>query len=106
MDGVLYTHELIVATEALPTGIGTGLYVETIEIGARAGTVRDCLRRPAHPETPGSLHLQGRPGVPRRPRAGADCHPRADRSLHQARRPAAHYRLTGVMPTAGAAAQE
>jgi hypothetical protein len=106
VDGVLYTHELLVATEALPTGIGTGLYVETITIGARAGTVRDVcvgLHTPEHPDLCAFKAGLGFRVV----------HVPALRSIPapigayiKARRPAVHYRLTGVKPVASATATE
>lgn len=106
VDGVLYTHELIVATEALRTGISTGLYVETFEIGARAGTVHTVcvgLHTPEHPDLCAYkaglgfrvVHVPARVAIPAPIRA-----------FIKRRRPAACYRLTGEAPTAGAAVQQ
>jgi hypothetical protein len=106
VDGVLYTHELIVATEALRTGISTGLYVETFEIGARAGTVHTVcvgLHTPEHPDLCTFkaglgfrvVHVPARAAIPA---------PIAAFIKH--RRPAAYYRLTGAVPSAGTAASQ
>jgi hypothetical protein len=106
VDGVLYTNELIVATEALRTGISTGLYVEAIEIGARAGTVHTVcvgLHTPEHPDLCTFkaglgfrvVHVPARAVIPGP--IGA---------FIRRRRPAAYYRLTGAVPAAGTAAQQ
>lgn len=106
VNGVLYTHELFVATEFMPIGIGTGLYVETIETGARAGTVHVvCL---------GSTHLSTRTCAHSRPAWGpASSTLRARTAIPapigaymKTRGPAVHYRLTGVKPAAAASTRE
>lgn len=106
VNGVLYTHELFVATEALPTGVGTGLYVETIEIGARAGTIRDVCIGLHTPENPDLCAFKAGLGfrvvhVPARTSI-----PAAIGTYIKARRPAAHYRLTGDASAAIATATE
>jgi hypothetical protein len=53
VDGVLYAHELVVASEALRTGLGTGLYVETISIAARSGAIEEVCFGLHTPDAPG-----------------------------------------------------
>jgi hypothetical protein len=96
VDGVLYTSELLVASEALDTGISTGLYVETIQACARGGTIHAVC---------GGLH------TPERPTLCAYKEGLGFRIVHvparivmpgpigayiRARRPAVYYRLVGV----------
>ena len=101
VDGVLYAHELTVATEAMRTGIGTGLYVETISIAARSGAIEDVCFGLHTPDAPGIsafkasigmkvVHLPARCFIP----APLD-------AFIKRRRPAAHYRLTGRRPVDG-----
>jgi hypothetical protein len=98
VDEILYARELFVATEVMRTGIGTGLYVETIETGARAGTIRDvCI----------GLHTPERKGITAF-KEGLACPivhvpsrwaiPAPIGAYIRARRPAVHYRLTGARP--------
>jgi hypothetical protein len=96
VNGVLYPEEIIVATDALRTGIGTGLYVETIEIGREAGAVRDICNGLDTPEDPELCHFKESLGfrvvhVPAR-----TVIPAPILAYIKARRPATHYRLTGV----------
>jgi len=95
IDGVLYTDEIFIATDALRTGIGTGLYVEAFLAAARDGTIRavcNGLHRPEHPnlgrfkEGLGFrvVHVPARAVIPAPIRA-----------YLRARRPATYYRLTG-----------
>jgi len=96
VNGVLYPEEIIVATDALRTGIGTGLYVETIETGLRAGTVHDVCNGLHTPEDPELCHFKEGLGfrvvhVPAR-----TVIPAPILAYINARRPATHYRLTGV----------
>ena len=98
VDGVLYTHELFVATESVRTGIGTGLYVETIEIGARAGTIREVCNGIHAPERPGIKAFKDSLGstvvqVPARVAMPAPIG-----AYVKAKRPLTYYRLTGVKP--------
>ena len=106
VDGVLYTHELFVATEFVRTGIGTGLYVETIEIGARAGTIHEVCNGIHAPERPGIKAFKDTLGsrVVRVPARVAM--PAPIGAYIKARRPLTYYRLTGVEPAAAAAVQE
>jgi hypothetical protein len=92
---VLYNDEIFVSTSALRTGIGTGLYVETLETAARAASIRDVcnsLHRPHDVDlcrfkqglgfrvVPVPAHAQIRPAM---------------RAFLCARRPELYYRLTG-----------
>lgn len=105
VDGVLYIHELFVATEFVRTGIGTGLYVETIEIGARAGTIREVSCGIHTPERPGITAFKDSLGstivhVPARVAIPAPIG-----AYIKARRPLTYYRLTGVKPVSTASAR-
>jgi hypothetical protein len=96
VDGVLYPEEIFVATDAMRTGIGTGLYVETLEIGARAGNIRDVCNGLHTPEDPELCHFKEGLGfrvvhVPAR-----TVIPAPILAYIRARRPATYYRLTGV----------
>lgn len=95
IDGVLYADEIFVATEALRTGIGTGLHVEAIRVAARHGsihTVCNGLHRPEHPEL---THFKESLGF-RIIRVPARAVIRAPlRAYLNAHRPLAYYRLTG-----------
>jgi hypothetical protein len=101
VDGVLYAHELVVASEAMRTGLGTGLYVETISIAARSGAIEEVCFGLHTPDAPGIsafkasigmkvVHLPARCFIP----APLD-------AFIKRRRPAAHYRLTGRRPVDG-----
>jgi hypothetical protein len=97
VDGVLYPEEIFVATDALRTGIGTGLYVESIETARQAGLRVACngLHTPEDADLCRFkeglgfrlVHLPARTVIPAPIRA-----------YIRARRPATHYRLTGVKP--------
>ena len=64
MDGVLFTHELIVAADAMSTGINTGLYVDTIELGLSSGAARDICLGLDTPERPGLTQFKESMGFP------------------------------------------
>ena len=98
VDGVLYPEEIFVATDALRTGIGTGLYVATIETALRTGAIREICNGLHTPEDPNLCHFKESLGfrvvrVPARSVIAAPV-----RTIIRARRPAAYYRLTGEMP--------
>ncbi len=95
VDGVLYTDDLIVATEALNTGISTGLYVEAIHAAIASGGVHSVCLGLETPDRPGLsafklglrfpvVHVPARHAIP----GPID-------AFIRARRPAVHYRLTG-----------
>ena len=96
VEGVLYTHELFVATEFVQTGIATGLYVETMQVGRRAGTIREICNGIDLPERPGIRAFKNSLGsvlvqVPARVSIPAPLG-----AYVEARRPLAYYRLTGA----------
>jgi hypothetical protein len=95
VDGVLHLDEIFIATDALRTGIGTGLYVETIETGARELAIRDVCNGLHRPEDPNLCRFKEGLGfrvvhVPARAVI-----PPPIRAYLRARRPATYYRLTG-----------
>ena len=98
VDGILYPEEIHVATDALRTGIGTGLYVETITTALRSGKVRVVCNGLHTPENPSlcrfkeSLRFQ----VVHVPTRSVIMPPAL--ALIRARRPATYYRLTGDLP--------
>ena len=98
VDGVLYAHELFVATEVMRTGIGTGLYVETIEIGARSGAIRDVCIGLHTPERAGITTFKEGLASPVVQVPSRCVMPAPIRAYIKARRPAVHYRLTGEKP--------
>ena len=92
---VLYTDEIFVATDALRTGIGTGLYVEALLASARDAAMRTVCNGLHRPEDPDLCRFKAGLGfqvvhVPAR-----TVIPAPIRALLRARRPAAYYRLTG-----------
>ncbi|MGH7287697.1 MAG: hypothetical protein ACREI8_06720 [Myxococcota bacterium] len=95
VDGVLHLDEMFVATDALRTGIGTGLYVAAIETGARELAIRDVCNGLHRPEDANLCRFKEGLGfrvvhVPAR----AVIRPPI-RAYLRARRPATYYRLTG-----------
>ena len=98
VGSVLYADELIVSTDAMRTGIGTGLYVETIKIGARSPSVDVVCVGFETPERPGLSVMKEGLGfrvvhVPARVAM-----PGPIEAMIKIVRPAAHYRLRGVWP--------
>jgi hypothetical protein len=102
VDGILYACELFVATDLMRTGIGTGLYVETIETGARAGTIRYVCIGLHTPERKGITTFKEGLGCPVVQVPARSHIPAAIGAYIRARRPAVHYRLTGTGPAATA----
>jgi hypothetical protein len=98
VDGVLYTHELFVATEVLPTGIGTGLYFATIEMGARTGIVNDVCLGLHTPEHPDLCTFKDGLGFRVAHVPALSSIPAPIGAYIRARRPAVHYRLMGANP--------
>lgn len=105
VDGILYPEEVFVATEALRTGIGTGLYVETIATGIRSGRIREVCNGLHTPEDPDLCRYKESLGfrLVRVPARGAI--PGPIRAYIRRRRPATYYRLTGVMADSWARAE-
>jgi hypothetical protein len=96
VDGVLYADEIFVATEALCTGIGTGLYVEAIKIAAGARSVDSVCIGLETPERPSLDAFKDGLGLPVVQVPARSSIPPAIGAFIRARRPASHYRLTGV----------
>ncbi|MEN8161630.1 MAG: hypothetical protein ABFS41_16290 [Myxococcota bacterium] len=102
IDDVLYTDQIFVATDALRTGIGTGLYVETLLAAARDGAIRDVCNSLHRPENPNLGHFKAGLGfrvvqVPARASIRAPM-----RQYLRTQRPATWYRLTGDRTVLGA----
>lgn len=106
VDGVLYADELIVSTEAMRTGIGTGLYVETIKIGARSPSVKDVCVGLETPERPGLSAMKKGLGFRVAHVPARVVIPGPIAASIRVLRPAAYYRLTGVRPALTANAEE
>lgn len=102
VDGILYARELFVATDLMRTGIGTGLYVETMEAGARAGTIRHVCIGLHIPERNGITSFKEGLGCPVVHVPARSHIPAPIGAYIRARRPAVHYRLTGTRPAAKA----
>jgi hypothetical protein len=102
VNGVLYLDEIFVATDALRTGIGTGLYVETIETGLRSDPIDDVCSGLHTPEDADLCRFKEGIGfqvvhVPAR-----TVLPAPVLAYIKARRPATHYHLAGVRPVSRA----
>lgn len=95
VNGVLYLDEIFVATDALRTGIGTGLYVETLVAAARNGAIRDVCNGLHRPEDPNLCRFKQSLGFRRVPLPARAVIPPPIRAYLRARRPATYYRLTG-----------
>jgi hypothetical protein len=106
VDDILYARELFVATDVMRTGIGTGLYVETIETGIRAGTIRAVCLGLHTPERKGITTFKEGLACPIVDVPARSAIPAPIGAYIKARRPAVHYRLTGVRPAATAKALE
>ena len=98
VDGVLFARELIVASDALKTGISTGLYVDTIELALRTGAARDVCLGLETPERPGLTRFKESLGFPVIHLPASSSIPRPIGAIIRARRPEAYYRLTGLKP--------
>ena len=87
VDGNYYGRDIFVATEHMATGIGTGLYLETIQSGVRTPGIDQICLGPV---------LLGRPGITAFKRTmgfstvevpAPDRDPGPDRSVHQVATP-------------------
>jgi hypothetical protein len=102
IDDVLYTDQIFVATDALRTGIGTGLYVETLLAAARHGAIREVCNSLHRPENPSLGHFKAGLGF-RVVQVPALASIRAPmRRYLRVHRPATWYRLTGDPTVLGA----
>jgi hypothetical protein len=95
VEGVLYAHELYVASECMRTGIGTGLYVETIAIAARSGAIDEACFGLHTPDAAGISVFKASIGIGLVDIPSRCVIPAPLDALIKRRRPAAHYRLTG-----------
>lgn len=95
VDGILYGRELYVATEAMRTGIATGLYLETFEIGARSQSVHSLCLGPVLRERPGLAWFKKTLGVPVVHVPARVEIPAPIRAVMKLRQPAVYYRITG-----------
>ena len=95
VEGVLHLEELFVASDALRTGIGTGLYVEAIRAAARGGSVTSVCNGLHRPEDVNLCRFKEGLGfrVVRLP--ARTVIPAPIRAWLRSRRPATYYRLTG-----------
>lgn len=98
VDGILYLRHLFVSSDACRTGIGTGLYVATIEKALRSGAVREVCNSFHTPEAPTLCRYKESLGfvvvhVPARL-----VMPSPVLALVRALRPATYYCLTGDLP--------
>ena len=98
VDGILYGRDLYVATEAMRTGIATGLYLETIEIGVRSGLVRRLCLGPELRERPGLAFFKKTMGIGVAQLPIRVVIPRPIRTVMRRLSPAAFYRITGQEP--------
>jgi hypothetical protein len=92
---VLYNDEIFVSTSALRTGIGTGLYVETLNAAAREASIRDVCNSVHRPHDVNLCRFKQGLGyrvvhVPARAQIRTPM-----RAYLRARRPELYYRLTG-----------
>ena len=94
VDGVLHTDEIFVASDALRSGIGTGLYVEAILAGARQGLRAVCngLHRP---EDENLCRFKEGLGFRVVKLPARMVMPTPVRAFLRSRRPATYYRLSG-----------
>ena len=95
IGGLLYTDEIFVASDALRTGIGTGLYVETFLASARDAALRAVCNGLHRPEDPDLCRFKAGLGFQVVQVPARAVIPAPIRAYIRARRPAAYYRLTG-----------
>ena len=95
VDGVLYTDQIFVASDAVRTGIGTGLYLETIRGAVREGGIHLVCNGLHRPEDPGLCRFKQTLGFRVAALAARAEIAAPIRAYLRARRPATYYRLTG-----------
>jgi hypothetical protein len=98
VDGILYGRDLYVATEAMRTGIATGLYLETFEIGIRSRKVGRLCLGPELRERSGLAWFKKTLGVPVVRVPTRVVVPRPIATVMRISQPAAYYRITGLEP--------
>jgi Acetyltransferase (GNAT) family len=101
--GVLYGRDLFVATEHMGTGIGTGLYLETIQFGVRTRAVNQICLGPVLLSRPGITAFKRTLGFSTVAVPARIAIPAPIGAFIKWRRPAVHYRLTGQSPMVTAA---
>lgn len=106
VDDTLYNHELFIATEALATGVGTGLYVETLETAVRAGTIRQVCNGLHRPERPDLSRFKESLGYRLVHVPSVAWIPAPIAAIMKVARPRAYYHLTGVKPSTPAPRDE
>lgn len=95
VDGVLHLEEIFVASDALRTGIGTGLYVQTFREAAGSG-IRVACNGLHRPEDPNLCHFKEGLGFNVVQLPARAMIPAPIRAYLRARRPATWYRLAGA----------
>jgi hypothetical protein len=99
VDGILYGRDLYVATEHMGTGIGTGLYLETIRSGVRTSAIDQICLGPVLLDRPGLTAFKRTLGFSTVAVPARISLPAPFGAFIRWRRPAVHYRLTGQSPT-------
>ena len=102
VDGVLHTDEIFVASDALRTGIGTGLYVEAIHAALRHGGVHAVCNGLPRPEDANLSRFKEGLGFRVVTLPARAVMPAPIRAWLRANRPATYYRLTGDVGSAPA----
>jgi hypothetical protein len=100
---VIYARELIVASDVLKTGISTGLYVDTMELGLRAGAIDAACLGLDTPERKGLTSFKTSLGFPVVHLPAISHIPAPLAAVIRARRPWSYYRLVGTAPAAALA---
>ena len=98
VDGILYGRDLYVATEHMQTGIGTGLYLETILSGVRTPAIDQICLGPILLDRPGLTAFKGTLGFSTVAVPASIAIPAPVGAFIRWQRPAVHYRLTGQSP--------
>lgn len=105
VDGILYGRDLYVGTESMGTGIGTGLYLETILFGVRTNAVNQICLGPVLLNRPGITAFKRTLGFSTVAVPAHIAIPAPVGAFIRWRRPVVHYRLTGQSPGAPATAK-
>jgi hypothetical protein len=98
VDGILYGRDLLVATEYMRTGIGTGLYLETIQFGIKTSAVNQICLGPVLLNRPGITSFKRGLGFSTVAVPAHIAIPAPIGAFLRWRRPDVHYRLTGQSP--------
>lgn len=95
VDGVLYLEEIYVSTDAMSTGIATGLYVAAIETALQSGGIQEICNGLHTPELPGLCRFKEslQFNIARLP--ARTTVPGPILAYIRGRRPAQYYHLTG-----------